>query len=266
MTQKFKTRSKQYFTIGILISLLLHLWLLLAFIHIKTKKPKKNKPIEINLVQKGIPQNRILPKAIPVPPMPQAHPSPRPKVYKPYVSQRPTEHPKQAQRPRKYATLPSHILKSLPKSTYKPVQESYSAKSRVQHPSASSKETPPIGEKQHNAKANLNLNIKQFVKKEESVYQYLSWLIRYLNKQAQERDLYPKEAKRLGIKGEVVVRVTINKDGTIDRSSLRVVQSSGYRILDESAPKIIYELSPFRKPPKKITINLPVYFLINGYY
>jgi outer membrane transport energization protein TonB (TC 2.C.1.1.1) len=78
--------------------------------------------------------------------------------------------------------------------------------------------------------------------------------------------LYPKEAERLGIKGEVVVRVTINKDGTIDKSSLKVVQSSGYKILDESAPKIIYELSPFRKPPKKITINLPVYFLINGYY
>jgi TonB family C-terminal domain len=122
------------------------------------------------------------------------------------------------------------------------------------------------GQKHYNAKANLNLNIKQFVKKEESVYQYLSWLIRYLNRQARERDLYPKEAKRLGIKGEVVVRVTINKDGTIDKSSLKVVQSSGYKILDESAPKIIYELSPFRKPPKKITINLPVYFLINGYY
>jgi len=274
MTPRLKTRQKEYFILGILISLLLHIWLLIAFIHIKTKKPKKNKPIEITLVQKGVSNRAIVPPAIPMPPAPLKKPSKPHRISKPSI--KPLTH-NHVNRPstQKYEALPSHILNSLPKSSYKPHIESQS-KPTASSPAPSSKPntktslpSTPIskeGQKHYNAKANLNLNIKQFVKKEESVYQYLSWLIRYLNKQARERDLYPKEAKRLGIKGEVVVRVTINKDGTIDKSSLKVVQSSGYKILDESAPKIIYELSPFRKPPKKITINLPVYFLINGYY
>ncbi|WP_459894315.1 energy transducer TonB [Hydrogenobaculum acidophilum] len=249
--------------------MLLHIWLLIAFIHLKTKKPKKNKPIEITMVQKGIPNKNIMPKAVPLPPIPLQKP----------IKQTPLKHhiskphrKVNATRPKtqRYEALPSHILNSLPKSSYKPQKESSQQKEKpALKPSTPSPPSRPIakeGQKHYNAKANLNLNIKQFVKKEESIYQYLSWLIRYLNKQARERDLYPKEAKKLGIKGEVVVRVTINKDGTIDKSSLKVVQSSGYKILDESAPKIIYELSPFKKPPKKITINLPVYFLINGYY
>ena len=277
MTPHLKNRQKEYFILGILTSLLLHIWLLIAFIHLKAQKPKKNKPIEITLVQKGAPTRAIIPPAIPMPPKPLQKPvrqvHPKPSISKPHQARTHEAKP----RVQKYETLPSHILKSLPKSTYKPVKEHPSIAnkpapseernlSKPAPPSASSLASPKEGEKHYNAKANLNLNIKQFVKKEESVYQYLEWLIRYLNRQARERDLYPKEAKELGIKGEVVVRVTINKDGTVDRSSLKVVQSSGYKILDESAPRIILELSPFRKPPKKITINLPVYFLINGYY
>lgn len=277
MTPLLKKRSNQYFIIGILLSLLLHIWLLIAFIKAKIPKPKHNKPIQITMVQKGIPNPSVIPPSIPLPP--QIHPKPKPKAI-PKVNQRFQEksNEKPYHKVQKYEALPSNILKSLPKSSYKPKigtktvpnipnqKESAPSSSNENNITRSQNIPSKEGEEHPNAKANLNLNIKQFVKKEESIYQYLSWLIRYLNKQARERDLYPKEAKKLGIKGEVVVRVTINKDGTIDRSSLKVVQSSGYKILDESAPKIIYELSPFRKPPKKITINLPVYFLINGYY
>jgi len=271
MTPHLKNRQREYFILGVLLSLLLHLWLLIAFIHLKTKKPHKNKPIEITLVQKGIPNRAVIPPAIPLPPRPLRKPL-KQTSSKPHISKPHRKITKAKPKTPRYETLPSHILNSLPKSTYKPPKKTISSSANVEEtPSKPSTSIPskPItkeGEKHYNAKANLNLNIKQFVKKEESVYQYLSWLIRYLNKQARERDLYPKEAKKLGIKGEVVVRVTINKNGTIDRSSLKVIQSSGYKILDESAPRIILELSPFKKPPKRITINLPVYFLINGYY
>jgi TonB family C-terminal domain len=208
-----------------------------------------------------------------MPPAPLKKPSKPHRISKPSI--KPLTH-NHVNRPstQKYEALPSHILNSLPKSSYKPHIESQS-KPTASSPAPSSKPntktslpSTPIKRrtKTLQCKGKSKFKHKTICKKEESVYQYLSWLIRYLNKQARERDLYPKEAKRLGIKGEVVVRVTINKDGTIDKSSLKVVQSSGYKILDESAPKIIYELSPFRKPPKKITINLPVYFLINGYY
>ncbi len=265
-----KKHQRQYFIVGILVSILLHIWLLIAFIHAKIPKPKHQKPLQIKLVQKGMPEQRLIPPSIPMPPQKPSIPKPS----KPHneTSHKPSKHIRKSSTP-KYEALPSNVLKSLPKSMYKP---HIKTEETSPSPAISNKKSPTSttsktmisknGERKANAKANLNLNIKQFVKKEESIYQYLSWLIRYLNKQARERELYPEEAKRLGLKGKVVVRVTINKNGTVDRASLRVVESSGYKILDESAPRIILELSPFRKPPRKITINLPVYFLINGYY
>lgn len=99
-------------------------------------------------------------------------------------------------------------------------------------------------------------------KKEEDVDGYLKDLIRYLNQQARERDLYPPIAKRLKIEGEVIVRLTINEDGTIEENSIIVVESSGYNVLDKGALDILKKLQPFKKPPKKITVEIPIIFQI----
>jgi outer membrane transport energization protein TonB (TC 2.C.1.1.1) len=87
-------------------------------------------------------------------------------------------------------------------------------------------------------------------------------LIRYLNQQARERDLYPPIAKRLKIEGQVIVRVTINEDGTIDENSIKIVDSSGYNVLDKGAIEILKKLQPYKKPPKRITVEIPIVFQI----
>lgn len=99
-------------------------------------------------------------------------------------------------------------------------------------------------------------------KKEEDINGYLKELIRYLNQQARERDLYPPIAKRLKIEGEVIVRVTINEDGTIEENSISIIEASGYNILDRGAIDILKKLQPYKKPPKKITVEIPIVFQI----
>ncbi|WP_233216589.1 energy transducer TonB [Blastopirellula marina] len=48
---------------------------------------------------------------------------------------------------------------------------------------------------------------------------------------------YPVEAQRNGWKGEVLLRLTIDVDGTV--SQVTIVKSSGYPILDEAAVKAV---------------------------
>ncbi|MBF0471677.1 MAG: energy transducer TonB [Gammaproteobacteria bacterium] len=54
---------------------------------------------------------------------------------------------------------------------------------------------------------------------------------------------YPDEAERDGIHGALLLDVAIRADGSVD--SIRIIRSSGSRILDEGARQIVYMASPF---------------------
>ncbi|WP_137973635.1 energy transducer TonB [Pseudomonas sp. F(2018)] len=54
---------------------------------------------------------------------------------------------------------------------------------------------------------------------------------------------YPNEAKRQKIYGQLILMVSINRDGTINEMLL--VESSGHKVLDEAAMKIVRLSAPF---------------------
>ncbi len=59
--------------------------------------------------------------------------------------------------------------------------------------------------------------------------------------------VYPAEAVRRGLQGEVKLEFTIQKDGTVSR--MRVIESSGHKILDEGVVEAIKLASPFAPLP-----------------
>lgn len=59
--------------------------------------------------------------------------------------------------------------------------------------------------------------------------------------------VYPSEAVQRGLQGEVKVEFTIQKDGKVSR--IRVVASSGHRILDEAVVDALRAASPFSPLP-----------------
>ncbi|MBC7660439.1 MAG: energy transducer TonB [Chitinophagaceae bacterium] len=59
--------------------------------------------------------------------------------------------------------------------------------------------------------------------------------------------VYPSEAVRRGLQGETHVEFTINKDGTVTR--IKVVESSGHKILDEAVVEALKLASPFGPLP-----------------
>lgn len=59
---------------------------------------------------------------------------------------------------------------------------------------------------------------------------------------------YPEEARRRGLHGDVLLTVVLNLDGSI--KSIDVIQSSGHKILDAAAERIVRLAAPFPPAPQ----------------
>ncbi len=72
---------------------------------------------------------------------------------------------------------------------------------------------------------------------------------------------YPSNARRLKMQGEVRVSFLLNADGSVE--NIKVVQSSGFDILDEDAIRLIEKTaSLFPKPTKQVRINAPLGYVL----
>ena len=58
---------------------------------------------------------------------------------------------------------------------------------------------------------------------------------------------YPEEARRRGLHGNVLLTVVLNLDGSI--KSIDLIQSSGHKILDDAAERIVLLAAPFPPAP-----------------
>jgi protein TonB len=61
---------------------------------------------------------------------------------------------------------------------------------------------------------------------------------------------YPEESSRLGIYGDLRLLVAISSDGSID--AIEVLSSSGHRVLDEAAVRIVRMAAPFDPFPPEL--------------
>jgi protein TonB len=59
---------------------------------------------------------------------------------------------------------------------------------------------------------------------------------------------YPEEARRRGLHGDVLLTVVLNLDGSI--KTIEVIQSSGQKVLDAAAERIVRLAAPFPPAPK----------------
>lgn len=71
---------------------------------------------------------------------------------------------------------------------------------------------------------------------------------------------YPREARANKIYGDVTVLVAVNKDGSL--KDVQVLESSGHKILDQAALKIVRLSSPFDPFPRAISDDTDVLEII----
>lgn len=61
---------------------------------------------------------------------------------------------------------------------------------------------------------------------------------------------YPDEARRRGISGSLMLQVSLNVDGGV--RSIRILRSSGHKVLDDAAVRIVQLAAPFAPLPPEI--------------
>jgi protein TonB len=75
---------------------------------------------------------------------------------------------------------------------------------------------------------------------------------------------YPEKAKQKGIFGSLSLKVSINKDGTVHDISIR--RSSGAKILDDSAIRIVRLAAPFAPLTKDIMVDTDILEIIRVWH
>ncbi len=85
---------------------------------------------------------------------------------------------------------------------------------------------------------------------------YLREHFLYIKDRILRRIVYPNQARRMGWHGKVLTSFIIHLDGTV--TDVRILNSSGFKILDDNAVTTIKEVSPFPKPPITAKIIIPI--------
>jgi protein TonB len=71
---------------------------------------------------------------------------------------------------------------------------------------------------------------------------------------------YPEQAKRQKLKGALVLDVAISADGSI--SNIRILNSSGTKILDDAAERIVHIAAPFDRFPDSIRAEVDTLHIV----
>lgn len=85
---------------------------------------------------------------------------------------------------------------------------------------------------------------------------YVKQHFAYIKEKIEKEFVYPRIARRRGLEGKVVVSFVICEDGTVH--GVKIVESSGHKILDENAISCVSKAAPFPPPPTRAELVFPI--------
>jgi periplasmic protein TonB len=89
---------------------------------------------------------------------------------------------------------------------------------------------------------------KKFISSNTKEYAYAAYMRGWVDRVERVGNLnYPNEARRRGLHGDVLMTVTLNRDGSV--KGIEVVQGSGQALLDAAAQRIVRLSAPFPALP-----------------
>lgn len=98
---------------------------------------------------------------------------------------------------------------------------------------------------------------QKFLNARTQEYKYAAYMDAWREKVERIGNLnYPEEAKRRGLRGDVMLDVAIKKDGSVEDVS--ILRSSGYKLIDDAAVRIVHLAAPFAAFPPDIRAETDV--------
>ena len=102
---------------------------------------------------------------------------------------------------------------------------------------------------------------RKFISASTKEYEYAAYMDAWRRKVERVANLnYPEEARRLNLSGSLRLDVALNKDGTINEITLR--KSSGEKLLDNAAIKIVELAAPYAPFPKNIENKVDILHIL----
>lgn len=244
-----REKSKKYSFIAILGSIFLHLGFAYAFLSVSIKASTQAHQTQI--IQMSILKEK-----------------PKEEKKEPIVQKEIKKIPPPPKKPQKIKKKPKKIKKKIVKKIIKKKVIKKTVMKPIQKMVRQEQQEPVLQPKTIQLKKESAPQIQTTHKAQQDIKISADVLSAYLSevrRQIQNNLQYPYRAKRLGLEGSTIVSFLINQNGDIDKKSLRILQSSGNRILDKSAIESILEAAPFGKTPRKsLRINIPVIFKLRS--
>lgn len=163
--------------------------------------------------------------------------------------------PKEAQAPAPREASPSQLLTSSGETAFA-VNTTQEQTERKERPLPESNEEVQrrmemarlAAEVREQSQAYAKRPKKKFISSNTREYAYAAYMKGWVGRVERVGNLnYPDEARRQGLYGELVLTVGLNRDGTI--KSMDVIKSSGRKVLDEAAKRIVRLAAPFPALP-----------------
>ncbi|MDX1810473.1 MAG: TonB family protein [Gammaproteobacteria bacterium] len=102
-----------------------------------------------------------------------------------------------------------------------------------------------------NMQAFAKLPRSKYISAATKEYKYATYMESWRRKVEKIGNLnFPEEAKRRNLSGSLILDVAINPDGTINK--ITIARSSGYKLLDDAAARIVHLAGPYAPLSKEI--------------
>ena len=89
---------------------------------------------------------------------------------------------------------------------------------------------------------------------------YVKQHFAYIKERIEKEFVYPRMARRRGMEGKVIVSFVICEDGTVH--GIKIVESSGHKILDKNAVACVKRAAPFPPPPTRAELIFPITYML----
>ena len=218
----------------------------------EVKKPKPEKP----KVKK--PEERIIttPKKAKVK-IPKPKPAPKPKPKKKTVQKKVEKKPTKVKKQPPRTKVASKSSEKSP-SPGPPPGVSRENKAPAPTPAPSPKSLFPSAETLHQIERKFSHTYPKDVEKGDVIslntkdFRYISYFT-HIKRKIELVWEYPRRAAAMGQEGSLLLRFTILKDGRL--GGIKLLQSSGYRLLDQEAIRAVREAAPFNPIPDRLHKN-----------
>lgn len=97
--------------------------------------------------------------------------------------------------------------------------------------------------------------------KEAARTKYLNEHFDYIRGKILGRVNYPEAARRMGWQGKVLLSFIITAEGSV--RALKVLQSSGFSMLDNNAIETVRDAAPFPRPPCEAQLVFPIIYRLD---